>query len=84
MTTHQTRTQIQARLNDVFWEVFEDETIVIHDAMTAKDLDEWDSLMHITLVVAVEKEFNVRLSAREVGALQNVGEMLDLIERKTA
>jgi acyl carrier protein len=78
------REQLKKRLNRVFQEVFEDKTIQITDAMTAKDIAEWDSLMHIALVVATEKEFGLRLNAAEVGKLQNVGAMLDiLVERAT-
>jgi len=70
---------IKQRLNEVFRSVFDDEDITIFDDMTAKDLDEWDSLAHITLVLAVEKEFDVRLKAAEVGALANVGAMIQLL-----
>jgi acyl carrier protein len=73
------RKQIKERLNRVFQEVFDDDTIHIFDQMTAKDLEEWDSLMHIILVVATEKEFGLRLNAAEVGQLDNVGAMIDLL-----
>ena len=76
------RSVIQSRLNKVFQEVFDDESIVIFEEMTAKDLTEWDSLMHITLVVAVEKEFGMRLNASEVGKLENVGKMLDILVQR--
>jgi acyl carrier protein len=78
-----TRLEIKTRLNRVFREVFEDDSIEIFDAMTAKDIPEWDSLMHIILVVAVEKEFIVRLNAAEVGHLKNVSEMLDLLAERS-
>jgi acyl carrier protein len=71
------REDIQKRLNDVFREVFEDNEIEIHDKMTAADIEEWDSLMHIVLVIAAEKVFGVKLNAAEVGKLKNVGEMID-------
>jgi len=76
-----TKLGIKTRLNRVFREVFDDDSIEIFDEMTAKDIPEWDSLMHIILVVAVEKEFIVRLNAAQVGQLKNVGEMLDLLEK---
>ena len=72
---------IKSRLNNVFKEVFDDEEIEIHEDMTAEDIEEWDSLMHITLVVATEKEFGVRFSAAEVAKIQNVGEMIQKIAR---
>lgn len=76
------RKAIRDRLNVVFQEVFDDDSIEIFDEMTADDIDEWDSLMHITLVVAVEKEFDVRLNAAEIGKLENVGAMIALLENR--
>ena len=73
------RNTITARLTDVFREVFDDDSLVLREEMAAKDLDEWDSLNHITLVLAVEKEFFVQLNAAEVGTLTNVGQMIDLL-----
>lgn len=67
------------RLQQVFRNVFDNDDIVLTDATTAKDIPEWDSLMHISLVVAVEKEFKVRLNAAEVGKLSNVGAMITLL-----
>jgi acyl carrier protein len=76
------RLAVQERLNQVFREIFDDESIVIHDAMTAKDIYEWDSLMHITLVVGTEKEFGMELTAEEIGNLNSVGELLDIISER--
>jgi acyl carrier protein len=73
---------IRERLNQVFQDVFDDDSIEIFDAMTAADLDEWDSLSHITLVLAVEKEFGLRLNAAQVGTLKNVGEMISLLAQR--
>ena len=75
---------IVRRLNDVFQDVFDDDELTVFPEMTAKDVDEWDSLLHITLVLAVEKEFAVRLNAAEVGRLENVGQMIELLARKAA
>jgi len=75
---------ITARLTEVFRDVFDDDELTVFPAMTAKDVDEWDSLMHITLVLAVEKEFAVKLNAAEVGKLENVGQMVELLARKAA
>ncbi len=76
------RNEIKARLNKVFCEVFDDDSIVIYDEMTAKDIPEWDSLMNVSLVVAAEKEFGVSLNAVEIGHLKNVGEMIDLFQKR--
>jgi len=70
---------VEERLTAVFRDAFDDDRITLHDHTTADDIEEWDSLSHISLVLSVEKEFGLRLSAAEVGALGNVGEMIDLI-----
>jgi len=54
----------------------DDDSIEINDTMTASDVDGWDSLSHITLIVNVEKSFGIKLSAAEVGSLSNVGQLL--------
>lgn len=77
-------TAIRDRLNEVFQDVFDDDEIEIFPEMTARDIDEWDSLKHIVLVLAIEKAFTVRLNAAEVGALQNVGQMIALLEARAA
>lgn len=76
------RNSARSRLNEIFCEVFDDDSIVISEDMTAADIDEWDSLSHITLVLSVEKEFGVRLNAAEVGGLANVGKMIDLLVQR--
>jgi acyl carrier protein len=70
------------RLTEVFQDVFEDDDLVIARETTAADVEEWDSLMHVTLVVNVEREFGLRFKSSEVSALQSVGDLVDLIERK--
>ncbi len=74
-----TRKEVFSRLNVVFQEVFDDETIVVQDSTTAKDIEDWDSLMHITLISEVEDEFDIHFSMKDVTKLQNVGEMVDKI-----
>ncbi|MBN8874790.1 MAG: acyl carrier protein [Rhodospirillales bacterium] len=78
------RPEIVGRLETVFQDTFDDPALRIHDAMTAADLDDWDSLQHIVLVLAVEREFGVKLNPAEVGKLENVGKMVDLLLEKTA
>ena len=76
-----TRAEIYERLTAVFRDVFDDESLVIGDETTADDIDDWDSLTHISLLTAVEEEFDVRFDMKAVHGLKNVGEMADLIER---
>ena len=71
--------EIKKRLNQVFKEVFDDDDLQIFDEMTANDLEEWDSLMHITLVVSTEKEFGLLLNEKEIGQLDDVGIMIHLL-----
>jgi acyl carrier protein len=73
---------IYFRLTDIFQDVFDDELLKLSPELTAEDVDGWDSLAHIRLVLMVEKEFSVKFSAGEVGKLKNVGEFADLIRAK--
>ena len=73
---------IRARLTEIFHEVFDDDSITLFDAMTAKDVEEWDSLNHINLIVAVEGAFKIKITTKEVSNLANVGEFITLIARK--
>ncbi|MBR6307979.1 MAG: acyl carrier protein [Lachnospiraceae bacterium] len=77
-----TREEAYEKLNEVFRDVFDDEEIVVNDATTANDIEDWDSLEHINLVVAVEKCFGIKFNMGEVAKLKNVGEMMDLILNK--
>ena len=74
----------QAKLQQVFRDVFDDETIELRPDMTADDIAEWDSLSHIRLMLEAAKEFGVRFSASEVSRLNNVGDLLTLIKAKGA
>ncbi|MCR4896729.1 MAG: acyl carrier protein [Lachnospiraceae bacterium] len=74
-----TREEVYEQLNQVFRQVFDDEDIVVSDSTTADDIEDWDSLEHINLVVAVEKQFSIKFNMGEVNSFQNVGEMVDLI-----
>lgn len=73
------REDVYERLNKVFREVFDDETIVLEDATTADDIEDWDSFEHINLVVAVENEFSFKIPMGKVITMKNVGEMVDII-----
>ena len=73
-----------ARLNDVFRDVFDDDEIEISRETTAKDIVGWDSLMHVTLVINVEKALKVKFTSSEVANLKNVGDLVDLIDARSA
>lgn len=71
--------EIYERLETVFQEVFDDSDIRLSSSTTADDIEDWDSIEHITLISAVEDEFKMRFSMGEVSGMKNVGEMVDLI-----
>jgi acyl carrier protein len=73
---------IGEKLTNTFRSLFGREDIQLSRTTTANDIKEWDSLMHINLIVAVEKEFRVRFTALEVMSLNNVGDLVDTIGRK--
>ena len=74
-----TREEVYERLNMVFREVFDDDTIVVNDSTTADDIEDWDSFEHINLIVAVEEEFSFKIPMGKVVTMKNVGEMVDII-----
>ena len=77
-----TKKEIFEKLNEIFRDVFDDETITVTAETTAADIDDWDSLTHISLLSAVEDEFGFTFDMRSVQELKNVGDMADLIEKQ--
>ncbi len=75
------RTEIMAKLNEIFCDVFDDEDIVLTNETTADDIEDWDSLEQINLLVAIEKQFNIKFQLADVSNLENVGAMADLVEK---
>lgn len=78
-----TREAIYEKLNQVFQDVFDDDTIQVCDTTTSADIEDWDSLEHIDLCVAVEKCFSFKFTMGEANKLKNVGEMVDIIMERT-
>lgn len=74
--------EIFSRLNKVFRDVFDDESIVVRPETTADDIDDWDSLEHITLISAVEREFGMKFKMGEISSMKNVGEMAHIISSR--
>ena len=75
--------EIYERLNEVFRDVFDDDSIEVNEDTTANDIEDWDSLNHITLIDAVESEFGVHFTMGEVSGMKNVGEMAQIIKERT-
>jgi acyl carrier protein len=76
------QTEIYQKLTTIFRDVFDEDDLSLTPATTADDVDGWDSLTHIRLVLAVSRAFGVKFSASEIGNLKNVGEFAVLIEKK--
>ena len=79
-----TREEVFKGLDGVFQDVFDDDTITVNDSTTADDIEDWDSLEQINLLTAMEKKFGLKFKLDDVRGLENVGDLLDLIERLTA
>ena len=77
------RDELFAALDEVFQDEFDDDTLHVTDATTADDIEDWDSLEHINLVVAVERRFGIKFTMGEVTGMKNVGEMVDIILKRT-
>ena len=73
------RDEIFKKVNEIFVDVFDDDSIVMGEETSAKDIEDWDSLTHITLISAVEEEFGIKFSMKDVLGMKNVGEMVDII-----
>lgn len=76
------RKGILSKVEDIFRDILDDEDIVLTDEIKADDIDEWDSLTHVQLVVAIEKAFGIRFKSKEILSWNNVGEMIDTISSK--
>ncbi len=74
-----TREEVYDRLNGVFRAVFDDDSITVCDKTTSADIEDWDSLEHIDLIVSIEKEFGMKFTMSETTGMKNVGEMVDII-----
>ncbi len=77
------REEILEKINEVFREEFDDESLVIKEETTAADVEGWDSLKHISLIEAIEDEFDIRFTMVEVNGMKNVEEMASIIAERT-
>ena len=77
-----TKNEILEKLEGIFRDIFDEENLKISNETTAENIEDRDSLAHINLVMAIEKEFNVKFALGELQSLKNVGEMVELIIKK--
>ncbi|MEG2929094.1 MAG: acyl carrier protein [Oscillospiraceae bacterium] len=76
-----TRPEIFEDLTVIFRDIFDDDTIELTDATTAEDIEDWDSLEQINLLVAIEKKFSIKFKLEDVSHLANVGDMANLVAK---
>lgn len=76
------RNEILKQINAIFIDILDDEALVLKETTKAPDVEGWDSLAHIQLVVAIEKHFKIRFTSKEIQSWKNVGEMVDTINSK--
>ena len=74
--------EILSQVQDIFRDVLDNEDLLLTMTTTANDVEEWDSLTHIQLIVAIEKYFAIRFTSREILSWANIGEMVDCITSK--
>jgi len=78
---------LQSDLQKVFRRVFDDDDLTISDSTSADDIDGWDSMAHINLIIAIENQFKIKFSAGEIATLarrgQTVGNMMEMLAAKT-
>lgn len=79
-----TQQEIYPRLTRIMRDVFDDDNLVVTPELTANDVEGWDSVSHITLVVAVEEAFGIKFKSAELEKMKNVGQLVDEIEKKTS
>lgn len=77
-----TRQEILDQLTDLFQDILDVDDLEVTDSLKADDVDEWDSLSHIQLIVAIEKHWKIKFNAREIMTWQNVGQMVDTIVQR--
>ena len=81
MMTDPSRKKILDLLTPLFQDVFDDDDVVATEDLSAKDIEEWDSLNQIKIILACEKAFGIKLNARDINTLENVGAMLDHLDK---
>ena len=74
--------EVYCKVQDVFRDIFDDENLIIQSSTNSDDIEDWDSLYHINIVVAIEKEFKIKFNFTELASLKDVGAMIELIMNK--
>ena len=74
--------EVLNKVENIFRDILDEESLILTRETTANDVDGWDSLTHIQLIVAIEKQFKVKFSSKEILSWKNVGELLDSLKAK--
>ena len=82
MVKEMNRVEIIEKINDIFRDIFDDQTITVKEETTSKDITGWDSLTHITLIAEIEDAFEIKFPMKKVIGMKNVGEMIDYIQEE--
>lgn len=77
-----TNQEVLATITDIFRDVLDDDKIILKPETTAEDIEDWDSLTHIQLIVAIERKFGIKFSTSEINGFRNVGEMCEVVVKK--
>ncbi len=77
-----TREEVLNTVQDIFRDIFDDQSLEIKDSTSAEEIEDWDSMNHLNLVSAIEKKFSIRFALGELQTLNNVGAMIDLMMQK--
>ena len=81
-TVNPTPELCEALLGEIFRDFFDDDSLILHPEMTARDVDGWDSLAHVRLLLAIGRKYKIQFSASEIGSLRTVGDLVSLVARK--
>ena len=76
------RSELFNKIQEIFRDIFDDQTLIIQESTNSDDIEDWDSINHINLVVAIESEIKIKFDFNELEALKDVGSMVDLILEK--
>lgn len=76
------RDKLIQELQEIYYEVFDDTSIVLFNEMTADDIEAWDSLTHLRLIMQIEQYFNIKFTTAQIKRTKNVGMLIDMIEQK--
>ena len=73
---------MKEKLTRIFRDVFDDDSVEISGDMTAEDIEDWDSIMHLTLITEIERKFKMKFKMKEITGMKDVGELIDIISQR--